>query len=461
MSVENIIMLTDSYKVTHAPQYPPKTTKVYSYFESRGGEYPEVTFFGLQMILKRYLVGQVVTQERINKAEDYVTPHLRGDEFFNREGWEYILNKHDGRLPVTIKAVPEGTVVPIHNVLMTVENNDPKLHWLTNYIESLLVQTWYPSTVATVSREVKKSFKYFLEKTGPSLENLDFKLHDFGFRGASSVETASIGGVAHLVNFLGTDNMPALVYARRYYGERMAGFSIPASEHSTMTSWGKAHEIDAMRNMLEQYPSGMFSCVSDSWDIFKACREYWGETLKAQVLARDGVVVVRPDSGDVVEVPTKCIDILGNKFGTVLTPNRYKLLDPHIRLIQGDGMAPRSIIDLLVTMKLKQWAADNLTVGMGGGLLQRVNRDTQKFAFKCSYIEVNGVGRNVWKDPIHKGKKSKRGTLALIEDDGQYRTVPLRFRRHADNNLLVTVFENGRLIRDWTLKEVRERASVV
>lgn len=245
LSDSNIIMLSDSYKVTHYNQYPPGVKGVYSYFESRGGRWSDIVFFGLQYILKRYLQGQQVTIEKIAEAKSFFGAHFFGNKtLFNEQGWMHILNNHAGRLPVRIKAVPEGTVVPVSNVLMTIENTDPHCWWLPNYLETLLVQVWYPSTVATNSRMSRRVLLQFLEETGdPSL--IDFKLHDFGFRGSTSVESAGLGGAAHLVSFKGTDTMAALVVARDYYGEQMAGFSIPAAEHSTITSWGEENEAGA------------------------------------------------------------------------------------------------------------------------------------------------------------------------------------------------------------------------
>ncbi len=272
----NLLLRTDSYKFTHWKQYPPGTEQVYSYFESRGGKWSDVVFFGLQYYLKKYLEGPVVTRRAIDEAEELVGLHFADKSLFNRRGWEHILRVHDGRLPLRIRAVPEGTPVPGHNVLMTVENTDPACYWLPNYVETLLVQVWYGSTVATQSREMKKLVLKHLHRTGdPCL--IDFKVHDFGFRGVSSVESAGVGGAAHLVSFRGTDTFEGIIVARDYYGEPMAGFSIPAAEHSTITAWGQTHEVDAMRNMLEQYPRGMVAVVSDSYDVFAACEKIWGQ----------------------------------------------------------------------------------------------------------------------------------------------------------------------------------------
>ncbi|GAI78100.1 unnamed protein product, partial [marine sediment metagenome] len=207
---DNIILLTDSYKVSHYKQYPKNTTNVYSYFESRGGEYNEVVFFGLQYIVKKYLTTPV-TQQHVDEAATFLKDHFGTEELFNRKGWEYIVNNLDGKLPVRIKAVPEGTVVPTGNVLMTFESTDENCSWLTNYLETIGVQAWYGCTVATTSRDMKKTILEGLHKSGTP-EQIDYKLHDFGFRGVSSVESAGIGGAAHLVNFKGTDTLAGLVF---------------------------------------------------------------------------------------------------------------------------------------------------------------------------------------------------------------------------------------------------------
>lgn len=227
MIENNIMILTDSYKASHYKQYPPKTQKVYSYFESRGGQFNEIVFFGLQYYIKKYLEGQVVSSEKMEQAAEFFADHFGNPDMFNRAGWEYILNKHNGRLPVHIRAVPEGLVTPVSNVLMTIENTDPECYWLTNYLETLLVQVWYGCTVATQSRYMKKVLKHYLEETGDPA-GLPFKLHDFGFRGVSSVESAMVGGAAHLVNFMGTDTLAGPLMLKNYYGAKMAGHSIPA-----------------------------------------------------------------------------------------------------------------------------------------------------------------------------------------------------------------------------------------
>src|SRR3990167_9588693 len=331
---ENIILKTDSYKVSHYKQYPKGTEKVYSYIESRGGEFNSTLFFGLQYILLKHF-KKPVTMKDIDEGEKFWDAHL-GPRVFNRVGWEHIVKDHKGKLPLMIRAVPEGTIVPLGNVLVTAENTCPKCYWLTNYIETILMEVWYPMTVASGSKRIKDLILSRLKQTGdPSL--IDFKLHDFGYRGVSSYESAAIGGAAHLVNFKGTDTAAALELLSEYYDEPMAGFSIPAAEHSTMTSWGEEGEEEAFANMLEVYPKGLLAVVSDSFNIYRACEKVWGEKLKDKVLGRDGILVVRPDSGVPHEVVLKVVHILGDKFGYTTNDKGYKVLNPKIRVIQGEG----------------------------------------------------------------------------------------------------------------------------
>jgi nicotinamide phosphoribosyltransferase len=463
---DNIIKLTDSYKVSHAVQYPPGTTEIYSYFESRGGEFRETVFFGLQYFIRRYLEGVVVTKEKIDDAEKFLTAHL-GPGIFQRSRWEYILEKYNGRLPVEIKAVREGTAVPTNNVLMTIKNTDPNCFWLTNYLETLLVQVWYPSTIATISREMKKVLLAGLEKSGtPAL--IDYKLHDFGFRGVSSVESAGLGGAGHLVNFKGTDTMAALEVCEEIYHTPGAGNSIPAAEHSTITSWGKDKEVDAFRNMLTQFPNGLVAVVSDSWNIYNACKQLWGRELKAQVMARkDGFLVIRPDSGDPTKVLPEILEILGKEFGCFTNDKGFKVLPDQVRVIQGDGIRRSTLKGICDAIMDAGWSLDNVAFGSGGGLLQDCNRDTQNFAFKCSQAIVNGQERAVFKQPVGASwKKSKKGVLALVKNESfetvhgsRWATVrPEDFIYFTDQ--LMTVFRDGSVLAEYSLAEVREAAAL-
>jgi nicotinamide phosphoribosyltransferase len=454
----NLILATDSYKLTHWRQYPPGTEFVYSYLESRGGMFGQTLFFGLQYYLKEYLSGPVVNQEDVAEAQAFVDQHL-GSGMFNAEGWLHIVRKHGGRLPVVIKAVEEGSVVDVSNVLMTIENTDPKCWWLPNYLETLLLKVWYPITVATLSRAIRCVFLAALERSGdPGI--IDFKLHDFGYRGVSSEETAGIGAAAHLVNFKGTDTLAGIRVLQKYYGSQdMEGFSIPAAEHSTITAWGREHEAQAYDNMLSQFPQGLVAVVSDSYNVYEACEKLWGQALRDKVMQREGTLVVRPDSGNPREVVLKVLEILAAKFGATTNGKGYRVLHPKVRVIQGDGVNYWTIQDTLTAMNRAGWSADNITFGMGGALLQQLNRDTQKFAFKCSNVTVNGRDRDVFKDPVEgHDKVSKRGRLALHHSNGAWSTERTqRDAQHADDRLR-TVFHNGELLVEQTIAQVRECA---
>jgi nicotinamide phosphoribosyltransferase len=451
---ENIILATDSYKPSHYRQYPANTTRVYSFFESRGGAFTEVLFFGLQYILSRHLAGVQVTEEKIEEAKELFAMHFGNTELFNEAGWRHILNEHGGKLPLRIKAVLEGSRIPTRNVLATVENTDPAVPWLTNYVETILSQVWYPTTVATQSAAMRDTIMRYLKETGdPSL--IDFKLHDFGYRGSTSDESAAIGGAAHLVNFKGTDTLAALQLLRQHYDEPMAGFSIPAAEHSTITAWGRDGEVDAYRNMLTQFQDGLVAVVSDSYDIYRAVDELWGGALKDAVMEREGTLVIRPDSGEPTEVVPTVHNLLGEHFPFETNWKGYRVLDSHVRVIQGDGIDVNSIGPILEALKESGWSADNLAFGSGSGLLQKVNRDTLKFAFKASAIERAGVWHDVYKDPVtDAGKRSRRGRFSLVSEDDEYRTMPIG----EEGDLLATVFENGEVTRRQTLAEIRALA---
>jgi nicotinamide phosphoribosyltransferase len=454
---KNLILNTDSYKVSMFKQYPAGTTGVYSYIESRGGRYDRTVFFGLQAFIKEYLLDPI-TQADIEIADEILTLH---GEPFNRAGWQYILDKHNGYLPVVIRGVPEGTVVPVKNVLATIENTDPECFWLTTWLETALLRAiWYPTTVATQSKYIKNILVDYLEKSGDPT-SIGFKLHDFGARGASSMESGGIGGAAHLVNFMGTDNITGILYAREYYNAGVAGFSIPAAEHSTITSWGRAGEVKAYSNMVAQFgkPGALLAVVSDSYDIYEACR-MWGTELKQQVIDSGATVVIRPDSGDPVEVLPKMFNILGETFGYTTNDKGYKVLN-NVRMLWGDGINQMSIQSILRTVvDMRGWSADNLAFGMGGALLQQLDRDTQQFAMKCSAAEINGKWVDVFKDPItDKVKASKKGRVTLwTNGTGEFVSSVDEPKQWADRgwtDALVPVYWNGNLHKDYTFEEVR------
>lgn len=459
----NILLDSDSYKYSHAKQYPPGTQYVYSYVESRGGQFDETLFFGLNYYLKEYL-SKPFTQEDIDEAAEMMAAH---GEPFNRSGFEWVLHNHDGYFPVKIRAVPEGTVVPTKNVLVDIINTDPICPWVTSFLETALLRSvWYATTVATREFEIRKSIQKYLKETADpeALKWIGVKHNDFGARGASSYETAMLGGMAHLAVFTGTDNVPALLGARRYYDCEMAGYSIPAAEHSTMTSWGGAEgEPLAMANMVTQFgkPGALLAVVSDSYDIMNAVENYWCGSLLKQVKESGALVVIRPDSGDPVETPIKIIETIMKRIGFTTNSKGYKMLPPFFRVIQGDGVNDKSITQILYNLKDKGISTDNIAFGMGGAMLQQMDRDTQKFAMKCSAICVNGEWRDVFKNPVGDiTKTSKKGRLDLIRDGLKYRTVRQDTPQTWSDKgvqILDTVFEEGRHLVHEKLSEVRER----
>ena len=458
----NRIVDTDSYKASHFLQYPPNTTRAFFYLESRGSErdYAETVFFGLQYLLKNYFLAPL-TQKMVEEAKEVITAHGLP---FNYDGWTNLVRKHKGKLPLRIRAVAEGTIVPTHNVLMTVETTDDEFAWLGGWFESQLMRIWYPITVATQSFYIKKDVYKFLRETADDADaEINFKVHDFGSRGVSSQETAAIGGAAHLVNFLGSDTMAALLLHREFYNCQMAGFSIPAAEHSTITSWGRAGEIDAYRNILKHFakPNSLVAVVSDSWNIYHAVEKIWGEQLKQEVIDSGATIVIRPDSGEPIEVVSKIAQLLSEKFGFEINSKGYKVLK-NVRIIQGDGVNQNSIKAILQRLKDEGFSASNIAFGIGGSLLQKINRDTLKFAYKCSAIVTGGELRDVYKQPItDSGKNSKKGRLDLILKDGNYETVKIENLETIalENSAMHVVYEDGKLLIDDGLEEIRKRAA--
>lgn len=457
----NIILNTDSYKPSHFLQYPKGTDGMFAYIESRGGAYDSTVFFGLQYILKEYL-SKPVTMEMVAEAKAFFAVH---GEPFDEAGWTRIVERFGGFLPVKIRAVPEGSVIPNRNILVSIESTDPETFWVVSFIETLILRVWYPTTVATISWNVRKLIMKFLERTSMDpAGQISFKLHDFGARGVSSLESAAIGGAAHLVNFMGSDTVAGVLMANRFYNEPMAGFSIPAAEHSTITSWGKENEVDAYRNMLRQFakPGSLVAVVSDSYDIYNAVGNIWGKQLRQEVIDSGATLVIRPDSGEPIEVVTKVVKLLDKTFGSTVNAKGFRVLN-HVRVIQGDGVNPESIKSILTALAINRYSAENIAFGMGGGLLQQLNRDTMKFAMKASAVRINGEWRDIFKDPItDPGKTSKKGRLSLFRTSvGKFETLPVDNRPADAEEVLGDVWKDGVLLKEFTFAEVRGRATVV
>ncbi|WP_233141959.1 nicotinate phosphoribosyltransferase [Aggregatibacter actinomycetemcomitans] len=457
-NLTNLILNTDSYKASHWLQYPPDSEYVSFYIEARKSEF-DVVFFGLQAFLKEYLTKPVTLQD-INEAENLLIAHGLP---FNRQGWLAILEKYKGYLPLRIQAVAEGLVLPAGNVVCQVVNTDPEFFWLSSYLETALLRgIYYPATVASLSYYCKQILKRALERSADDLSGLPFKLHDFGARGASSLESVALGSLAHLVNFCGTDSLSGIIGAARWYEvENMPAFSIPAAEHSTVTSWGKEHEIAAYENIFQQfagkYPA--FAIVSDSYDLWQVVNEVWGERFKQQISQMSGTLIIRPDSGEPGTVICRVLDILAEKFGTRINSKGYKVLPDCIRVIQGDGINYTSLTHILDAVMAHGFSVDNVNFGMGGGLLQQVNRDMMGWAMKASAVSVAGKWRDVYKDPVTGAeKRSKKGRLALVRRNGEYLTLREE-EVNKQENLLRTVYLNGKLLHIETLEQIRRRTN--
>jgi nicotinamide phosphoribosyltransferase len=470
--MNNILLQTDVYKMGHMEQYAPGCNKVYSYLIARSDrEFKETVFFGLQYYIKQYLTKPI-------------TPAM-GEEFLMYR--KLILGNNSpeieskiralcqlGYLPLQIKAVEEGTVLPVKNVLMTITNTHPDFYWVVGFVESLLLKLWYTITVATHSYEYRKVVTQFFEQTvdDDQLAMIDFQVHDFGYRGDSSEEGAAISGVAHLLSFVGSDDVPALPCAIEYYGADINGepimLSVPASEHSVMCSFGREDEIEAFRHMIELYPTGIVSIVSDTFDVYEVLTHFV-TVLKDAILKREGKVVFRPDSGnpeyiicgDPAATPGSnewkgAIRLLDEQFGSTINSKGYKILNPKVGLIYGDGMYMERYVRILNRLQEMGYAVSNLVIGVGG-ILRNHSRDTLGFAIKATYVEVNGEPREIEKDPVtdHK-KKSHKGLLSLVKDENGYQTLDRCSVAQEENSLLQTVFKDGKLVKETSLSAIRK-----
>jgi nicotinamide phosphoribosyltransferase len=439
-------------------QYPSGTTSMFDYMEARGGQYAKTVFFGLQYILKRYFSSPIEMWE-VDEAKQLAEAH---GEPFDYEGWKYIVEELGGKLPVRIRAVPEGSIVPVKNALVTIDSTDERVFWVVGYLETILMKTWYPTTIATKSYYVKEMLKPYLEETG-GIEGIGFKYHNFGDRGSSSVESAAIGGMAHLTQFMGTDNFDSLRWAKFYYEIEMAGYSIVASEHSTVTSWGRDGEFDMYEAYIERFKNkDIIACVMDSYNIYEAVDYITKGSFKEKIESPNyPIFVIRPDSGIPVEVLNHIINTMeDNSVGYTVNEKGYKVWNKY-RIIWGDGVTPDTIEQMVQYMIARGYSADNIAFGSGGDLMQNVNRDSKKFAIKCSSITVNCEERDVFKDPItDQGKTSKKGRITTYRNrnTGEYFTKEVgRDFAHSDD-ILQTVYENGVLVKEYTMDEIRQNS---
>lgn len=457
----NLILKFDSYKASHWAQFPEGTEFTQYYVESRGGKYDEIMVAGVNYMTRELEAG--ISVNDVIQANQICLAHF-GRNLFNFDKWMIIAKELGGKLPLSIRAVKEGLVVPVKNVIVVVENTDKRFGFLPGHFETFILRgIWYPTTVATESFEAKKIITYYMNKTVdddviPAV--LPFRLHDFGSRGVSSAESSAIGGTAHLYNFMGTDNVEALIFCMNLFDCEMPGFSIPAREHSTTTIYTKAGEDDAFLNSINQWGDGLYACVMDSYDFEAAVERVTTGKFKDLIISKGGTFVIRPDSGNPIDVVMAALEIIGKNVGYTRNNKGYKVLHPSYRVIQGDGVNTQEIGRILNWMEANRWSAENIAFGMGGGLLQHMDRDTQRFAMKCSAAIINCKYVEVFKAPMtDMSKASKKGFLDLIlAPDGEFRTVStdqygLRWSRN--DSLLVEVFRNGYSMNLSSLVEIR------
>lgn len=426
----------DFYKADHRRQYPEGTTKIHSNFTARSNalapfdDKPEsIIIFGIQYMIKKYLIEEWQhnffdrdIDKICYKYESMMKSSLNVDYFDT----SHIKALHKlGFLPIKILALPEGTACPIGVPFMTIENTMSEFFWLTNYLETAISAIlWKPTTVATIANEVKKIGLEASQATCDNDDHLDFQFHDFSMRGMSGIEDAAICGAAHLTSFLGTDTVPALEIVNEYYGDHYSfiGGSVPATEHSVMCMYGQDRECEAIRHLItDVYPEGIVSIVSDSWDYFNVIENY-GKELKDIIMSRNGKLVFRPDSGNAKEIIMKSLQILWDIFGGTRNSKGFKVIDSHVGLIYGDSITPRKAKDILRTMCFEGWAASNVVFGIGSFTYQHLTRDSFSFAVKSTYGEINGIGKDIFKDPITDDgtKKSARGRVNVKKVDGLY-----------------------------------------
>ena len=521
--MKEAILLTDGYKLDHRRQYPEGTEYVYSNWTPRSCHYyPEAkegaVVFGIQYFIKEYLMKQF-QEDFFNKPKDVAVAEFkrRVDTFLgpNNVGTKHIEELHDlGYLPIRIKALPEGTLCPIRVPALTFINTHPDFFWLTNYFETLISTTlWLPMTSATTARLYKKELIRHARKTGFKDVDLNFLIHDFSMRGMAGVEAAIMSGMGHMTSFCGSETIPAIAGLEEYYNanaeKELIAATIPATEHSVMCAGGKEDELETFKRLItEVYPQGFVSIVSDTWDFWQVMTNYLPR-LKDTILARDGRVVIRPDSGDPVDIicgvdPANCIEVDGKHyyfkdygmsdwvedvvvdgiktypekyeqylvteaqlkgaykilwdiFGGTVNEKGYKVLDAHIGMIYGDSITLERQKEIYRRLEEKGFAATNLVLGVGSFTYQYKSRDSLGFAMKATWCQVNGEGREIFKDPKTDDgtKKSLKGLICVQGDGDKYVAEDQVTKEQEEKGYLQTVFEDGKLVKEWTLSLIR------
>jgi nicotinamide phosphoribosyltransferase len=480
----NPILLADSYKLDHRRQYPEGTTKVYSNWTpraSRVADQTEVVFLGLQYFLDRYLMdefGHFFATDCDRVCDEYqrrLDTHLGPNDI----GTDHIRALHDlGHLPLEFRAVPEGTRVPLRVPMLTVENTHPDFFWLTNYLETLLSNVlWLPCTSATTAWRMRDLLMRAAGATGSPAEFVGFQGHDFSFRGMSSPESAALSGLGHLLFFEGTDTIPAIDLAENYYGVtdpgHLIGASVAATEHSVMCAGGETGEFETFERLLDLYPAGIVSVVSDTWDLWNVLTDIMPK-LRDRIMNRDGKLVLRPDSGDPVAIicgdpsfPADTpehkgvVELLWEEFGGTTTDSGFKMLDPHVGVIYGDSITYERANAILTNLYRKGFASANMVFGVGSFTYQYTTRDTFGFAMKATWVEIDGEGRDIFKAPKTDSglKNSAKGRLAVVRsDDGTLSLINQATPEQEAHSELQPVWRDGKFLRHESFDEIRERA---
>jgi nicotinamide phosphoribosyltransferase len=462
----NLPLDSDSYKHSHFLGYPEDVEFVYSYAESRGGDYPGTLFFGLQGYLMERL-SRPITHAHVDEAADFTERHGLP---FNNAGWRAIVDEFHGYLPLEIRGLDEGLLVPVKHPLVTVVNTDPRFPWLPGFVEtSLLRQLWYATTVATRIGFMKHKIKAFFDETADNYDALPFALLDFSSRGCAGYDANCVGAAAYLTAFMGSDSMPGVRYANAHYANEMSGFSVPATEHSVMCSWKNdgPETIRALLGRMTRAEGGILSIVADTWNVFECARTVG--SMADEFRAANVTAVVRPDSGDMRKVLAEVLPIVAEGFGTTRNSKGFDVING-AKVLQGDGINEHTVTVPFEIAKALGISAASVMTGSGGGLMQHeIDRDTCKFAFKASALKrrgSDGEWEGIAKDPItDPGKQSKKGRHIVIRDDsgGGYATISDiddRSYRAADSNprsLLKLRFKNGAIVNRTTLGEIRSR----
>ena len=469
----NPLHAIDWYKISHKDQYPVGTELVFSNFTARSNKLSnlpdnndKVVFFGLEYFVKKFLIEDWGDYFFDSHIKDVIHDYSR--RIKNSIGVEpnldHIRKLHDLQyLPIKIRAFPEGSVVPVGIPLLTIENTNPEIFWLTNYLESVMSNMlWKACTSATTAYWYKKLMIEYADKTCDNQDHIPFQCHDFSFRGMSGIEDAALSGAGHLLSFAGTDTVPAIDLMEKYYDRdsdyQMIGVSVPATEHSVMSMGTKEKEFETFKRLITKiHPTGIVSIVSDTWNLWTVLGQYLPK-LKREIMAREGKVVIRPDSGDPETIicgnqyQKGAIEYLWNEFGGTTNTKGYKVLDPHVGLIYGDSITPeraKSILDRLEKMK---FASSNIVFGIGSYTYQFVTRDTYGFAVKATAGVVNGQERAIYKEPVTDSgtKKSLKGFFVVLKNKDNKLTVidniSLKEKEQIINlnlDAYQTVFDNG------------------